>query len=144
MRGRHFLLHGLNVSVAMGGGGGGGEGAALVGTAHFRLYWLCLNVAYVCEFFMQTLVKRGAKRDAAERRWRGIRAATDTPLSSFPQLVPNCRLAALPAPLACRLHEPAVDAGAAADADARQHGRGAAGETPPRRIRDAAETQPTR
>ena len=122
MRGRHFLLHGLNVSVAMGGGGGGGEGAALVGTAHFRLYWLCLNVAYVCEFFMQTLVKRGAKRDAAERRWRGI----------------------LPAPLARRLHEPAVDAGAAADADARQHGRGAAGETPPRRSRDAAETQPTR
>jgi len=93
-----------------------------VGTAHFRLYWLCLNVAYVCEFFMQTLVKRGAKRDAAERRWRGI----------------------LPAPLARRLHEPAVDAGVAADADARQHGRGAAGETPPRRSRDAAETQPTR
>lgn len=26
---------------------------------HFRLYWLCLNTAYVCEFFMQTLVKRG-------------------------------------------------------------------------------------
>ena len=29
-----------------------------MGTAHFRLYWLCLNIAYVMEFFMQTLVKR--------------------------------------------------------------------------------------
>lgn len=25
---------------------------------HFRLYWLCLNTAYTCEFFLQTLVKR--------------------------------------------------------------------------------------
>ena len=30
----------------------------LVGTGHFRLYWLCLNTAYVNEFFMQTLVRR--------------------------------------------------------------------------------------
>ena len=30
-----------------------------MGTAHFRLYWLCLNTAYVMEFFLQTLVKRG-------------------------------------------------------------------------------------
>ena len=37
---------------------GDGTGEPLVGTAHFRLYWLCLNIAYVMEFFMQTLVKR--------------------------------------------------------------------------------------
>lgn len=56
---KHCLLHGLNASVAV-------ERCAaaapctppLVGTTHFRLYWLCLNVAYVNEFFMQTLVKR--------------------------------------------------------------------------------------
>jgi len=30
-----------------------------VETRHFRLYWLALNTAYVMEFFMQTLVKKG-------------------------------------------------------------------------------------
>uniref|UniRef100_A0A7S4C9Z4 Uncharacterized protein n=1 Tax=Eutreptiella gymnastica TaxID=73025 RepID=A0A7S4C9Z4_9EUGL len=25
---------------------------------YFRLYWMCLNTAYVLEFFLQTLVKR--------------------------------------------------------------------------------------
>ena len=49
---KHALLHGLNASVAVDGAGG------LVASAYFRTYWLCLNVAYVCEFFMQTLVKR--------------------------------------------------------------------------------------
>ena len=48
---KHALLHGLNASVAV-------DGGALVSTSYFRTYWLCLNVAYVCEFFMQTLVKR--------------------------------------------------------------------------------------
>ena len=51
---KHALLHGLNVSMAL----DDGTGEPLVGTAHFRLYWLCLNIAYVMEFFMQTLVKR--------------------------------------------------------------------------------------
>ena len=51
---KHALLHGLNVSMAL----GDGTEEPLVGTAHFRLYWLCLNIAYVFEFFMQTLVKR--------------------------------------------------------------------------------------
>ena len=49
---KHCLLHGLNASVAATHAG------ALVHERHFRLYWLCLNTAYVCEFFMQTLVKR--------------------------------------------------------------------------------------
>ena len=30
-----------------------------VWAVYFRLYWMCLNTAYVMEFFMQTLVKRG-------------------------------------------------------------------------------------
>ena len=34
------------------------ESAALVRTPPFRLYWLCLNTAYVHEFFLQTLVKK--------------------------------------------------------------------------------------
>ena len=49
---KHALLHGLNASVAA-------DGGALATTPYFRSYWLCLNVAYVQEFFMQTLVKRG-------------------------------------------------------------------------------------
>ena len=39
--------------------GDGGNGGGLVETRHFRLYWLALNTAYVMEFFMQTLVKKG-------------------------------------------------------------------------------------
>jgi len=66
---KHALLHGLNASVAvhgglttsgMGGSGGSGSGTTGLATSEsFRLYWLCLNTAYVFEFFMQTLVKRG-------------------------------------------------------------------------------------
>lgn len=60
---KHALLHGLNASLAFArtepADGGGAPPSALVHAAHFRLYWLCLNTAYVCEFFMQTLVKRG-------------------------------------------------------------------------------------
>lgn len=48
---KHALLHGVNVTVAI-------DGGALVATPYFRTYWLCLNIAYVNEFFMQTLVKR--------------------------------------------------------------------------------------
>ena len=47
---KHFLLHGLNVSVAVtGGGGGGGVGTGLVETRHFSLYRLAINTAYVME-----------------------------------------------------------------------------------------------
>jgi hypothetical protein len=49
---KHFLLHGLNISVAL-------SGAALACEAHFRIYWLLLNTSYVMEFFLQTLVKKG-------------------------------------------------------------------------------------
>ena len=49
---KHCLLHGLNLSLAL-------EGAAVAELPAFRLYWLCLNTAYVLEFFLQTLVKKG-------------------------------------------------------------------------------------
>jgi hypothetical protein len=40
---------------------GGGDVAAAVdpSSAGWRAYWLCLNAAYVMEFFLQTLVKKG-------------------------------------------------------------------------------------
>lgn len=50
---KHFMLHGLNLSVAY------NLDAQLVNQQYFRLYWLSLNAAYVLEFFLQTLVKRG-------------------------------------------------------------------------------------
>ena len=64
---KHFMLHGLNVGVAIDGFDGlrkprtGGTPIgriSLVNATPFRLYWLGLNAAYVMEFFLQTLVKR--------------------------------------------------------------------------------------
>ena len=49
---KHFLLHGLNISVAL-------RGYNLSADNLFRFYWLLLNTAYVMEFFLQTLVKKG-------------------------------------------------------------------------------------
>lgn len=48
---KHFLLHGLNISVAF-------SGIHVATLAYFRQYWILLNTAYVMEFFLQTLVKR--------------------------------------------------------------------------------------
>lgn len=48
---KHFLLHGLNVSVAI-------YGYAIAEERIFRLYWLLLNTSYVLEFFLQSLVKK--------------------------------------------------------------------------------------
>lgn len=48
---KHFLLHGLNLSVAM-------HGYDLANKDEFRLYWMLLNLSYVMEFFLQTLVKK--------------------------------------------------------------------------------------
>lgn len=46
---KHALLHGLNLSLAL-------KSSPIPA---FRLYWVCLNAAYVLEFFLQTLVARG-------------------------------------------------------------------------------------
>jgi len=49
---KHVLLHGLNVSCAI------GVSPRPASDRSFRIYWLGLNGAYVLEFFLQTLVKR--------------------------------------------------------------------------------------
>lgn len=52
---KHALLHALNLTTAI-------RGQSIVETPSFRLYWVSLNTAYVMEFFLQTLVKRGYMR----------------------------------------------------------------------------------
>ena len=54
---KHFLLHGLNISVAL-------SGECLARRQDFRPYWMLLNTSYVMEFFLQTLVKKGHLRQA--------------------------------------------------------------------------------
>jgi hypothetical protein len=56
---KHFLLHGLIISLAA--HGQSGESIHVTSTSKdlFRLYWLSLNTSYVMEFFLQTLVKKG-------------------------------------------------------------------------------------
>ena len=49
---KHFLLHGLNISLAWRGSN------EISQSLIFQLYWLCLNTYYVMEFFLQTLVKK--------------------------------------------------------------------------------------
>ena len=44
-------MHGLNVSVGL-------DLQKIGKLQYFRVYWLCLNVSYVMEFFLQTLVKK--------------------------------------------------------------------------------------
>jgi hypothetical protein len=58
---KHALLHGLNISAALAAAAAVPENGAAVSLAQtraFRLFWVCLNAAYVLEFFLQTLVKR--------------------------------------------------------------------------------------
>ena len=47
---KHFLLHGLNVTVAL-------DGIQIARRNDFRMYWLCLNISYVMEFFFANLGK---------------------------------------------------------------------------------------
>eukprot|EP00808_Paulinella_micropora_P027925 g52256.t1 len=49
---KHFLLHGLNVSVAL------WQPAQLSHSLRFRMYWFALNCSYTMEFFLQTLVQK--------------------------------------------------------------------------------------
>jgi hypothetical protein len=48
---KHFVLHGLNISFAL-------NPSHLPWTRSWRIFWLHLNVSYVMEFFLQSLVKR--------------------------------------------------------------------------------------
>ena len=51
---KHVLLHGLNISMAL----GKQHGSDIPYGISWRVYWLLLNTSYVMEFFLQTLVKR--------------------------------------------------------------------------------------
>jgi hypothetical protein len=51
---KHFLLHGLNITLAV----SYQPSLHLAQQAFFRRYWILLNAAYVMEFFLQTLVKK--------------------------------------------------------------------------------------
>lgn len=53
---KHFVLHGLNIACTT---PIHKSGLALYGNRAFRLFWILLNTAYVMEFFLQTLVKKG-------------------------------------------------------------------------------------
>jgi hypothetical protein len=48
---KHFILHGLNITVAV-------NDISIANNRGFRLFWLLLNLSYVMEFFLQTLVKK--------------------------------------------------------------------------------------
>lgn len=52
---KHIILHGLNLSMIV---CYASTAADLVLQRPWRLFWLCLNTAYVMEFFLQSLVKR--------------------------------------------------------------------------------------
>jgi hypothetical protein len=83
---KHALLHGLNVSAALDARGATGDyAAALPQQRFFRLFWLCLNAAYVLEFFLQTLVKRRVLRQRAMLRLNALLMAAST-LAALPVL----------------------------------------------------------
>lgn len=48
---KHFLLHGLNITVTI-------ANINICNDHYFRLYWCLLNTSFVCEFFLQTCVKK--------------------------------------------------------------------------------------
>jgi hypothetical protein len=48
---KHVVLHGVNLAICI-------QPSSLVTTKPWRIFWLCLNTAYVMEFFLQSLVRR--------------------------------------------------------------------------------------
>lgn len=72
---KHFVLHGLNVSFAL-------YPSSLPWTRSWRIFWLHLNVSYVMEFFLQSLVKRKLLRQD-EMLWLQRLLITSATLSSI-------------------------------------------------------------
>ncbi|ACI65959.1 predicted protein [Phaeodactylum tricornutum CCAP 1055/1] len=52
---KHVILHGLNLTVGL---STNRPINSFLTTPCWRIFWLCLNTAYVMEFFLQSLVKR--------------------------------------------------------------------------------------
>jgi hypothetical protein len=68
---KHFLLHGLNISVAL-------YSYDVTKDKEFRLYWLLLNTSYTMEFFLQTLVKKKYLKQTTMLLLQGILMAAAT------------------------------------------------------------------
>ena len=66
---KHFLLHGLNASCTL---IHWDLGESLSSAHFFGVYWIGLNTAYVLEFFLQSLVKRGYLSQTAMLAWNMI------------------------------------------------------------------------
>ena len=93
---KHALLHGLNASVAM-----AAAPPMLPLRRGFRLYWVCLNAAYVLEFFLQTLVRRRALRQGRMLALNATLMAAST-LAAAP--VVALRVRPVAAALSCALN----------------------------------------
>ena len=103
---KHCLLHGLNLSVALELARDRPRPSAplsrpIAEQPAFRVYWAALNAAYVMEFFLQTLVRRGLLAQVSARGWcECVRSAGHASgkqvvaLRTQPRVVP---LAAMPA-----------------------------------------------
>eukprot|EP00290_Baffinella_frigidus_P059254 CAMPEP_0180381658 /NCGR_PEP_ID=MMETSP0989-20121125/26877_1 /TAXON_ID=697907 /ORGANISM="non described non described, Strain CCMP2293" /LENGTH=322 /DNA_ID=CAMNT_0022381577 /DNA_START=1 /DNA_END=969 /DNA_ORIENTATION=+ len=97
---KHVLLHGLNASVAV--------RATALGSRHsFRLYWLALNTAYVMEFFLQSLVRKGALSQGRMLRMNQalMLVSTAAALQVVVEVVPAAAVASLLLNLVHRHHE---------------------------------------
>jgi hypothetical protein len=81
---KHALLHGLNASLVLYGGtrtvvGVDAEAWSDLGSQpSFAVYWTGLNAAYVLEFFLQSLVKRGHLSQTCMLVWNQALMAVTT------------------------------------------------------------------
>ena len=98
---KHVLLHGLNLSAAL------GAGDSLPQQRAFRLYWACLNAAYVLEFFLQTLVRRKLLRQSHMLAMNAtlMLASSLAALPVLPRVRPELAAASLALNFAHRGHE---------------------------------------
>jgi hypothetical protein len=55
---KHAILHGINVSVAVPASSSLHDTSGIPHTTSWRIFWIALNLSYVMEFFLQTMVKR--------------------------------------------------------------------------------------
>lgn len=81
---KHFVLHGLNICFAL-------SPSSLPWTQAWRIFWLHLNVSYVMEFFMQSLVKRKVIQQQ-EMIWLQRLLITSATLSSFVPIFGTVRI----------------------------------------------------
>lgn len=91
---KHFLLHGLNLTVAFRAPPVEPGAPGLAEQPSFQLYWLALNTAYVMEFFLQTLVKRRFMRQSTMLALNQLLMAVSTLVAVQVLLAVDLRVAA--------------------------------------------------